>query len=184
MRRRPRFIETVHRRGYRFIAPVTDAPGPRRDIRTESEAASAPVQPAAPAIDPPGRRRPVPAAGDALRQERRRQHRVSGRRRRSARSGVRDGMGVASRILLEGAVVRPVPQAARVVFPPDPVRQAGDGALRSRDGAAHARRADGRCTGGDGSGGIGARRAARDLRGRADVLAVRRDVSGERRARS
>jgi pimeloyl-ACP methyl ester carboxylesterase/DNA-binding winged helix-turn-helix (wHTH) protein len=49
----PRFIETVHRRGYRFIAPVTDAPGPRRDIRTESEAASATVQPAAPAVDAP-----------------------------------------------------------------------------------------------------------------------------------
>ena len=49
----PRFIETVHRRGYRFIAPVTDAPGSRRDVRTESEAAAAPVPPASPAIDGP-----------------------------------------------------------------------------------------------------------------------------------
>jgi pimeloyl-ACP methyl ester carboxylesterase/DNA-binding winged helix-turn-helix (wHTH) protein len=29
----PRFIETVHRRGYRFIAPVTEAPEPRREGR-------------------------------------------------------------------------------------------------------------------------------------------------------
>ena len=46
----PRFIETVHRRGYRFIAPVTEAPEPRRDSRTIG-GGSRPVQPAPPAID-------------------------------------------------------------------------------------------------------------------------------------
>jgi DNA-binding winged helix-turn-helix (wHTH) protein/tetratricopeptide (TPR) repeat protein len=30
--RRPRYIETVHRRGYRFVAPVPDAPGPGPDL--------------------------------------------------------------------------------------------------------------------------------------------------------
>ena len=168
----PRFIETVHRRGYRFIAPVTDAPESR------PAPAAAPVQ-APPAVDAPAVRRYVSAAGDPLRQERRRQHRVSGGRRRPARSGVRDGVGVAPRVLLEGAVVRALPQPARVVLAPDPVRQAGDRAVRSRDRAADARRADGRRAGGDGGGGIGARRAARHFRGRADVLAVRRDLSGE-----
>ena len=49
----PRFIETVHRRGYRFIAPVTDAPASRRETRTESGAAAVPVQPASPASDGP-----------------------------------------------------------------------------------------------------------------------------------
>jgi pimeloyl-ACP methyl ester carboxylesterase/DNA-binding winged helix-turn-helix (wHTH) protein len=39
----PQFIETVHRRGYRFIAPVTEA----------HEAAATGVQPAQPAIDAP-----------------------------------------------------------------------------------------------------------------------------------
>jgi DNA-binding winged helix-turn-helix (wHTH) protein len=46
----PRFVETVHRRGYRFIAPVTEAAEPRRDGRTESAAAAVPVPPA---IDTP-----------------------------------------------------------------------------------------------------------------------------------
>src|SRR6185503_9958577 len=42
----PRFIETVHRRGYRFIAPVTEAPEPRRDGRTV-----VPSAPPPPALD-------------------------------------------------------------------------------------------------------------------------------------
>ena len=68
----PRFIETVHRRGYRFIAPVssvasalpsghagtgrrtaTDEPQSRRDIGAGSEAAATAVQPSPPAIDGP-----------------------------------------------------------------------------------------------------------------------------------
>jgi pimeloyl-ACP methyl ester carboxylesterase/DNA-binding winged helix-turn-helix (wHTH) protein len=44
----PRFIETVHRRGYRFIAPVTEAPERRRDGRT-----IVPPAPPPPAVDGP-----------------------------------------------------------------------------------------------------------------------------------
>ena len=76
----PRFIETAHRRGYRFIAPVTVIDGWRRGT----------------------------PAGDAARQlraQRQRQHRLPGRRLRPDRHRVRHGMGVASRIFLERAVV-------------------------------------------------------------------------------
>ncbi|MEA2465573.1 MAG: eukaryotic-like serine/threonine-protein kinase [Acidobacteriota bacterium] len=48
----PRYIETVHRRGYRFIAPVTEAPESRRDGRPDLAAAAAPLQ-APPAADAP-----------------------------------------------------------------------------------------------------------------------------------
>ena len=116
--RAPRFIETAHRRGYRFMAPVTGGE-------------PAPVQGAeAPARGP--RRSRQPASPRQLRAEREREHRLSGRRIRSDRSRLRDGVGVAPRVLLERALVRAVPRAARVDVAPHPVRQARDGAVRSR----------------------------------------------------
>ena len=75
----PRFIETAHRRGYRFIAHVTVID----------------------ATDDGHRGR----AARQLRAQRQRQHRLSGGRLRPDRSRLRDGLGVAPRILLERAVV-------------------------------------------------------------------------------
>src|SRR5215475_6508355 len=40
----PRFVATVHRRGYRFIATVTDSdPRPERDVASESQGGSGPT---------------------------------------------------------------------------------------------------------------------------------------------
>ena len=147
--RTPRFIETAHRRGYRFMAPVTGneaAPGQTGGRRLPRPR---------PGCRPAQRRAPR-----QLRAERERQHRLPGRGLRPDRSRVRHGLGLAPRVLLERAVVRAVPRTAGVDVAPDPVRQARDGAVRSgaRRAASHARAAAGRRAGGDGRGGIGARR--------------------------
>ena len=68
------------------------------------------------------------------------EHRVSGDRLRSARHRVRDGVGVAPRILLERAVVRAIPDAAGVERAADPVRQARHRAFRSGAGQPSCRR--------------------------------------------
>ena len=68
----PRFIETVHRRGYRFIAPVRRSAMPCRRRRPHRRAG----------METPLTIERSPA-GNALRPQRRRQHRVSGRRRRA-----------------------------------------------------------------------------------------------------
>jgi hypothetical protein len=70
--------------------------------------------------------------------------------------------------------------SARVVLPPDPVRQAGHGALGPRPSRRppHARDPDGRHAGRHGQGGRGAGRGARPLRRRSDVRALRGHVSG------
>src|SRR5262245_46712290 len=47
----PQFIETVHRRGYRFIAPIAEPPAPARRVRADVDAASV-AAPAAPAEVP------------------------------------------------------------------------------------------------------------------------------------
>ena len=85
----PRYIETAHRRGYRFIAPVAVrslAAARRRAVARASRS-----------------RRRAARADDALRAQRRREYRLSGDWRRPARSGVRDGLGLAPRVLLDRA---------------------------------------------------------------------------------
>ena len=118
--------------------------------------------------------------GDALREERRRQRRLPGRGRGPARPRVRAGVGVAHRVPLAGAGRRGVPAPARLVLATDPLRQARHGPVRPRaeQRAADARAADGRRASRHGRGRIGAGRIARPLRGRPDVPALRRDVSG------
>ena len=80
-------------------------------------------------------------------------------------------------------LVRAVPRAARVDVAADPVRQARHRAVGSGAGqpAADARTAAGRCARGDGGGRLGARGAARRVRGRTAVQPVRGHVSGEDR---
>ena len=153
----PRYIETVHRRGYRFVAPVTVI-------------AAAPPRPAVLAAEY------HPA--DALRAERRRQHRLPGGRRRAHRPRVRHGLGLAPRLLLGRALVRALPAPAGVVLAADPVRQARHGPVRSRRRAADARAADGRRARGARRRRLAAGGAARRLRGRPAVRALRDDVSG------
>ena len=141
----PEYIETAHRRGYRFIAPVAidtaAAAGPRAHGRARGPGVGGDVRPR-----------------DALRAQRRRQHRLSGHRQRSARSRLHHGLGLAPRVLLGRAVVRALPPPARDVLAPHPDRQARHRPLRSRHRAPDARAAHGRRAGGDGSGGIAATR--------------------------
>jgi len=120
------------------------------------------------------------AAGNAIRQERRRQHRLPGGRERSARPGLCHGLGLEPRLLLGGALVRPVSHSPGIVLAPDPVRQARDRPVRPgpRIRTAHARAADGRRPRRHGCRGHAARRAVRSVRGRADVRHVRGDVPG------
>ena len=107
-------------------------------------------------IAPP---RTVPLTGGcaarAIRPQRQRQHRVSGRRVGSDRSRVRHGLGLAPRVFLERAVVCALPHPSERHCAPDRVRQARHRPLRSGAGesAADARTADGRCACGDGGGG-------------------------------
>ena len=75
----PTYIQTAHRRGYRFVAPVTLVTAPRADAPLVHDAPAGAV-----ALRPPGaagrRRR---ASADPLRAQRRRQHRLPGARRRA-----------------------------------------------------------------------------------------------------
>ena len=82
-----------------------------------SHAAVALPAPAVAAIAAIPRIRTVLHSTGPLRPQRRRQHCLSGSRRRSARSGVRDGLGVAHRVFLAGAGVREVSHAGS---PPSP----------------------------------------------------------------
>ena len=116
---------------------------------------------------------------DALRSQRRCQHRLPGGRRWSDRSGVRDGVGVASGMLLDRADVRAVSPAVVRVLARDPVRQARHRTVRSGGGAADARTAHGRRAGGDGGGRLARGGAARRLRRRTDVQSLRHHLSGE-----
>ncbi len=102
-----------------------------------------------------GRRRAgALGARDALRAQWRRQHRVSSRRQRPARSRVHHGLGLAPRLLLGRAIVRPFSSPPLDVLTADPDRQARHRPLRSRDRAADARTAHGRRPRGDGTGGL------------------------------
>ena len=172
----PTYIQTVHRRGYRFVAPVTLVTAPHADAPLVHDAPAGDRR----AADAGGaRRRPPPAAStDPLRAQRRRQHRLPGARRRLHRPGVRDGLGVAPRLLLARAVVRPLPHPAGLVLAPDPVRQARHRALGSGQRPADPRAADGRRPRGDGSGRLGARGADGRVGGRAAVQPVRHHLSG------
>jgi DNA-binding winged helix-turn-helix (wHTH) protein len=92
--RAPRFIETAHRRGYRFIAPVRELGDP-----PASTVAANPVHTV------------TGDHGRVRRAERRCQYRLSGARQRPHRSGVRHGLGLASGDL-ERAVLRALPAAS------------------------------------------------------------------------
>jgi TolB-like protein/DNA-binding winged helix-turn-helix (wHTH) protein/lipopolysaccharide biosynthesis regulator YciM len=53
----PRFVETLPRRGYRFVAPVTEVKGPGRDSTTEKANAAIPTQEAVRPVGTLSRRR-------------------------------------------------------------------------------------------------------------------------------
>ena len=138
-RTQPQYIETAHRRGYRFIAPISiksdDAVGrsarsaerardPHSRLATTKSARLTRTPAVRHADAGHGGRRGMGRSRDALRAQRRREHRVSGGRQRTARPRVRHGVGVASRLHLEGADLCPVSDAAVEVLPPDHLRQA------------------------------------------------------------
>src|SRR6185295_14195952 len=62
------------------------------------------------------------------------EYRVSGAGRWSYRFGLRDGLGLSSRILLEGTVVRPFSPTPRLIFTVDSLRQTRHGTLRPGPG--------------------------------------------------
>ena len=115
---------------------------------------------------------------DPVREERRRQHRLPGDRRRAVRPRARSRVLLASRARLGASGVAPHHRAAVVVRAADQVRQARHRAFRPVGRAARLRGADGRRAGGDGRGRQRARRAVRLLGGRADVRPLRGDVPG------
>ena len=105
-------------------------------------AAGASVEPAAPfraLIE-----EPVMAPDHTLRAQRRREHRLPGRRRRPARPAVPDGLADPARAAVGGAGQPPLPGTADDVRPADPVRQSRDGALRADARDLHARAGDAR----------------------------------------
>ena len=118
------------------------------------------------------------AFGDQVRAQRRPEHRVPGRRRRTVRPRVRARLGLQHRADVGGARAREVPRAPRLVLPADPVRQAGDRPVRPGTDrrVADARGADGRRPCRDGRRRVGAGRAARALGGRQHVRPVRGDL--------
>ena len=127
------------------------------------------------------------AARHALREVRRGQHRVPGRRRGAARPRVRLRLGLESRPHVAGAVVRTLPPQARVVLAADPLRQAGYGPVRPRAGGrpAHARGSAWTTSAPSWTPRRRAGGAARPLRGWPDVPPLRGHVSGaHRRARA
>ena len=115
-----------------------------------------------------------------VRAERRRGDRVPGSRRRAGRPRLRAVLRQHP-LELGAAALRPLSRAARVVLPPDPVRQARHRALRP---AAHAdaRDADGRHPRSAGRGRFGARGAARRHPGQPALRALRRDLPERTRA--
>ena len=148
------YIETAHRRGYRFMAPVVAA---RRHARRRPTA--------------------LPKVSYARSGHVNIAYQVIGIG--TGGPGLRHGVGVAPRVLLERAVVRPFPDAALRHGPPHPLRQARHRAVGSRVGerTAHARAAAGRRAGGDGGGRLRTRGAAGRVRRRTAVLAVRGHLS-------
>ena len=123
--RTPRFIETAHRRGYRFIARVErrvdesseDNARAAVEGRRESSTPPSPVVAADAGTLVAGHARQVVAPGGVPPTHYARSGDVNiayqVRRRRSVRSRLRDGMGLAPRVLLDGAVVRALPAPAR-----------------------------------------------------------------------
>ncbi len=120
-----RYIETVPRRGYRFVADVSGGPDAgagreggdrhpaRRRARRSRDAARVRVAAAQPRARgrAPARLRARAPARDEVRPQRRRQHRLSGHRRRAARPRLRHGLGLAPGILLARAELRALPRA-------------------------------------------------------------------------
>ncbi len=93
------------------------------------------------------------------------------------RPRLRAGIRLPRRAHLGGAGDRPLPAPAGLLLAADPLRQARPGALRPPGRPTDAGGVDGRPAGGDGRGGLRAGGDLRHLRGRADVDALRGDLS-------
>jgi hypothetical protein len=119
------------------------------------------------------------AAGDAIRKERRSEHRVPGRRARADRSPLRARVDLQRRVRVARAAPRGLPHAPCVILPPHPLRQARHRALRprTRQRAPDAGGADGRRASRARRHRLRARRPLRRLRGREPVHAVRCTLS-------
>jgi len=116
------------------------------------------------------------SAGGSLREERRRKHRVLGRRRRADRPRVRerlDLLGTRGRV---GRAGRRLLRTPRLLLTPDPVRQARHWPLRPRCWDSRPRDQDGRHPHGDGRRRIRAGGDHGRLGGRAHDTPLRRDV--------
>ena len=171
----PTYIQTVHRRGYRFVAPVTLVTAPHADAPLVHDApADAATLRTLGAAWPPPRRRHRPATRAAA---------TSASPTRCSATAPIDlvfVMGWVSHLdyfWREPSFARFLTPAG-LVLPPDPVRQARHRPLGSGQRSADARAADGRRPRGDGSGRLGARGADGRVGGRAAVQPVRRHLSG------
>ena len=152
----PTFIETVHKRGYRFVAAVSTV---------------APAAPAADALEFTPPQTHYAQSGDVSIA-----YQVVGDGPIDSR--VRDGVGLAPRLLLGRTVVRALPAPAGLVLAPDPLRQTRHRPVRSRRRAAHARAADGRRARGARRRRLATGGAARGVRGRPAVRALRHHLPG------
>ena len=116
------------------------------------------------------------AAGDALRAERRRPHRLPGHRRRAVRPRVGAGVRLQRRARLDRAVAGGVHPAALVVLPAHPTGQARYGDVRPCDGTPGLRDPHGRRARGHGRDRLRARGGSRRLRRRSDGHPLRGHV--------
>ena len=154
--RAPRFIETAHRRGYRFVAPVTrSAAGTAADVPVTA----APVVPVHYA-----RSGDVSIAYQVLGDG-------------PDRPGLRDGLGLASRVLTGASrrsprFLRRLARFSRLILFDKRGTGLSDPAHRDAD----ARAAHGRRAGGARRRRLAPRGAARRVRGRPDVQPVRRHL--------
>src|SRR4051794_27558284 len=151
----------------------TSSPDPASSSKTAASTSSR-ASPASGGSTPPS----DDAARDAVRTERRSQHRVPGDRRGTARPGVRAGLGLEHRddvgVTGDGAL----PRAPRIVLASGPLRQAWHEALRPRlqHRASDSRAAYGRRPRRARGGRLGAGCALRALRGREHVRPLRGDL--------
>ena len=127
---------TLGRKGVAFHtegdSPASQPPRVRQDRRSPAR------------IEPRDARHCAGAGGNALRTEWRRQHRLSGRGRWAVRRRLRAGFLLARRIRLADRIPRHPLSTARVVRPPNHLRQARDGHVRSRRRCSNAGDPDGR----------------------------------------
>ena len=118
------------------------------------------------------------ACRDPLRAQRRRQHRLPGRRRRSVRPRLRPRVRDAPGAPVEDPKLRAVPGRACVLLSPDPVRQARHRPLRPGQRHPHPRGAHGRRARGHGCSRLPTRGVLWAIGGSGHEHPVRRDLSG------